>query len=58
MLGFVRNVRAEVTPDDAVPCRIIFLVEFLLDISSNILTKKVYMIMRNREVARESFKIN
>ena len=31
VLRFVRNVRAEIAPDDAVPRRIVLLVEFFLD---------------------------
>jgi len=37
MLGLVCHVASEVAADDAVPCRIVFLVELLLDIGGNVL---------------------
>lgn len=35
--GLVRHIRAKVASNNAVPCRIVFLVKFLFDESSNIL---------------------
>lgn len=35
------HVRSEIPSDDAVPCRVIFFVKFLLDICSNILENKL-----------------
>jgi hypothetical protein len=37
VLGFMRDVAAEVASDDAVPRWVVLLVELLLDVSSNIL---------------------
>ena len=37
MLGLMRHIGAEVTANDAMPGRIVLLVEFLLDESGNIL---------------------
>ena len=37
MLGFVGHIGAEVTADDAMPCRVVLLVELLLDESGDIL---------------------
>lgn len=40
MARLVRHVRAKVTPDDAMPCGIVLLVELLLDVRGNILRTK------------------
>ena len=37
MLRLVRDVRSEIPPDDAMPGRVVFLVEFLLDVGSDVL---------------------
>ena len=48
MLGFVRDIRPKVPPDNAVPRGVIFLVELLLNIRSNILqTARVMFVLSN-----------
>lgn len=37
VLRLVRDVRAKVSPNDAVPCRVVLFVEFLFDVGSNVL---------------------
>ena len=36
MLSLMRNIRTEISADDTVPCGVVFLVEFFLDISGDI----------------------
>lgn len=39
MTCFMCNVRSEIPTNDTMPCRIVFLVKFLLDICGNILQR-------------------
>ena len=50
VLRFVRHVAAEVTPDDAVPRRVVLFVEFLLDVRSNIFLDVVLLHRLRRAV--------
>ena len=43
MLGLVSDVAAEVTPDDAMPRRVVLFVELLLDVSGDVLLNVVLL---------------
>ena len=43
VLGLVCHVAAEVAADDRVPCRVVLLVEFLLDVGGNVLLDVVLL---------------
>jgi hypothetical protein len=40
MFGLVRDIRTKISPNNAMPCWVVFLIELFLDISSNVLERK------------------
>ena len=43
VFGLVGNVRSEVPSDNAMPCGVVLLVEFLLDVCGNVLLDVVFL---------------
>jgi len=52
VLGLVSDVTAEVTPDDAMPRRVVLFVELLLDVSRDVLLDVVLLQRLRRAIHR------
>jgi len=52
VLGLVSDVTAEVTPDDAMPRRVVLFVELLLDVGRNVLLDVVLLQRLRRAIHR------